>query len=169
MANEVSLVSAYIALGGAFIGAVTTFFPTYWIERYKENKEARMTTVAVITEIESVLSLLEKRQYVYSIKSILDKIRSGEISGSTYRIIVPADFCIVYKRNIERLGLLPNSIRKDVIEFHQLLDAVICDVRPGGLMAEKVCGEVEFAALYMMASEIKRIGGTIISHKSCQN
>jgi hypothetical protein len=165
MTDETSLIPVYIALGGAAVGAIATFFPTYWIESLKEKKEARITTESIVTEIEVSLFLLEKRRYLESVKYLLDRIKSEKIKGSTFRVVVPDEFCIIYKRNIEKIGLLPASIRKDVVTFHQLIEAAVCDVRPGGLMAENECGEEEFQELYDIMLEIQNTGRRIVAHR----
>lgn len=162
MAEDVSLIPVYAALGGAFLGAVATYFPTYWMERYKEKKESRMITEAIMTEIAGLLSLMQRRGYVAHLEKIICDLRTGRKESSNFQIIFSDDICIIFKKNIEKIGILPHEIRKDVVYFYQLIDAIICDVKPGGFMAEQR-GEKEFGNVLNLAKEIQAVGDHVLT------
>ncbi len=158
-----ALIPVYTAFGGIILGAIVSILPAYVIERAKRNAEAKAVTRAIVTEIRVSLFLAEKRRYVEHIEEVLVALRSGKLSSSTFQVIVPEDYCPIFKANLQRIGLLPTAIRDDVVTFYQLLEAAICDVRPGGLIAARPCGEREFAELHHIASEAIRIGKKIVS------
>lgn len=54
----------YSALGGAFIGAVSAFFPNHLINRIKNRNEKRSTTLQIYAEIKATLELASHRKYI---------------------------------------------------------------------------------------------------------
>lgn len=158
-----SLIPIYTAFGGIILGAVVSIFPAYVTERLKSREEAKNVTRAIVAEVRVSLFLAEERRYLEAIERIISSLRSGKITSSTFQVIVPDDFCPIYKSHLGKIGLLPASIRDDVVTFYQLLEAATCDVRPGGLVAANPCGEKEFANLHRIASEALRVGKKIVA------
>jgi hypothetical protein len=163
MAEE-SLLPVYTAFGGIVLGAVASFVPAYILERIKRKDEVLAVTGAIVTEIRTTLFLVKKRRYIESIEATLKAIRDKRIPTSSFQIMVPEDYCPIYKSHVEKVGLIPSAYRDDVVAFYQLLEGAICDVRPGGLIASNQCGEVEFAELLEIAAEAVRIGNRILSN-----
>ncbi|MDR2982576.1 MAG: hypothetical protein LBV12_10065 [Puniceicoccales bacterium] len=162
MENEIT--TGLFALAGVLIGGGVTFFTQWFLEKQKIKNEARAATEAIIAEIEASLFLMEKRSYIDEVKRI---IKEQEISpGALYPfvIIVPDDYCLIYKRHIEKIGLVPASIRHDIIRFYQLLEGLICDIKPGGIFS--VPREIElFRHALEIAEEMTTIGKRILSNE----
>lgn len=157
-----SLIPVYTAFGGILLGAVASFFPAYFLERARLRNEAVALTEGIVTEIRVTLALLKMRRYVEDVGRIAASIQTGEVPASTFEVMVPEDFSPIYKANRARVGLLPTSIRNDVVEFHQLIEAAIADIRPGGLMAVRQCGHREFSDLLAIMTAAVRLGGKIL-------
>lgn len=156
------LIPVFTAFGGIILGAIVSIFSAYFQERVKRSAEAKAVTLAIVTEIRVSLFLAEKRQYLERIQETLTDIQSGKIAASGFRVVVSDDYCPIFKSNLQKIGLLPSSIRDDVVAFYQLLEAAVCDVRPGGLLAENQCGEKEFSELFAIATEAMRVGKKVI-------
>ena len=160
--DNATLLPVYSAFGGIILGAVATFAPAYLLERLKKKDEIAAVTGAIATEIKVTLELLAKRRYVETIEKQLADLRSGKSTGATFQVMIPDDYSPIYKSHLDKVGLLPACIRNDVVTFYQLMEAAICDVRPGGLMAANRCGEQEFAELHHIATEAVRVGNEVV-------
>lgn len=161
--DTTSLIPVYTAFGGIILGAVASFFPAYFLEKIKTTAEIKAVTGAIVTEIKVSVFIAEKRKYIEGIEKILAALRNKEITGSTYQIMVSDDYRPIFKSHLDKIGLIPQEIRDDVVTFYQLVDAALCDVRPGGLIATNLCGEREFKELHDISSEAIRIGKKIIA------
>jgi hypothetical protein len=160
---DTTLVPVYTAFGGIILGAVVSFWPAYILDCLKRKAEVEAVTGAIVTEIRVSLCLVEKRRYVESIEEVLAAIRAGKIAGSSFQVMVPDDYCPIFKSHLDKIGIIPAKIRNDVVMFYQLLEAAICDVRPGGLIAANQRGEREFAELHHIATEAVRVGRKIVN------
>jgi hypothetical protein len=163
MTNQ-DILPVITAFGGIILGAVVSFFPPFILERIKRKDEIKAVTCAVTTEVETTIFLIEKRRYIDHIQSILLALRDGRLKSSTFQVIVPNDYCPIYKSHLSQVGLLPDAIRGDVVAFYQLIEAAIADVRPGGMLAENECGEDAFQQLLDIVQQARTIGLRIIQN-----
>jgi len=152
----------YSALGGAFVGAVATFIPTTITTILKEKKETKTLTLAIYAEIKAIIELIEKRSYFETTKTIVDKMEKGLRGNSTYQIIVPEEYCVVYKNNIASIGKLDSALLVKIVMFYQLIDAVIQDVKPGGLLNTAPRGVEPFKELLAIGTHMVAIGQEIV-------
>jgi hypothetical protein len=166
MNDTASLLPVYTAFGGIILGSLLSIVPVYFTERIKRKLDSKAVTSAIVTEIRISLLLTEKRKYVEEIGKILADLRDKKITGSTYRVVVPEHYSPVFKANVSKIGLLSDEIRDDVVMFYSLSEAAICDVRPGGLIAENMCGEKEFSQLYDIAVNAVGVGQRVVNKYS---
>lgn len=152
----------YSALGGAFVGAIATFFPNYMIECLKTRRERKSLTLAIYAEIKATLELMRLRSYVEDAKNLITKLREGVIPPTTYQIIFPDDYCIVYKNNISKIGILDPNLQIHIVQFYQLLEGVIQDVKPGGLLNSKPSGVDIFESVLAVTEQMIEHGSMII-------
>lgn len=128
------LLPLYTALAGAAAGAIASFFPTFVLERYREKSISRRTLSSIITEISALLNIAELRNYHSSLKDIISHLEA-QPPGTKHVFIVdvPPHYSRVYQQNCSKIGLIDEVFAKDIVVFHQLIDAVVQDVKPGGL------------------------------------
>ncbi|MEO0511234.1 MAG: hypothetical protein AAF065_15395 [Verrucomicrobiota bacterium] len=129
------IITALFGLGGVAIGGLATFASTYTLSKIQKKDESTALSSAIVTEVKVTLELIEAREYVENIRQIVETMEENEGMTYSFQVIVPDDYCIVYKSNADKIGLLPNTIRDKVVKFYQFLDGIICDVQPGGLIA----------------------------------
>jgi hypothetical protein len=163
---EQAIITALFSLLGVIIGGVVTFLSTYWLARIQKNEEKKAITSAILSEIAVTLELIEARDYIPEMKRILERIESNEISGSTYEVHVPDDHSLIYKQNASKIGLLPDEFRDRVVKFHQFLEGVICDVKPGGHMSTSQAGKEEFEELIAISEKMVAIGEELKANQS---
>lgn len=79
----------YSALGGAFVGAVSSFFPNYIIAKLKDRKDRRSTTLQLYAEVKATIELAEHRSYIQQMERVAEAFNSKQITSYTYQIQVP--------------------------------------------------------------------------------
>lgn len=124
------------AIGGAIVGGLVSYLPNKCLEAHKRQKESEAVRNALVTEIRSIMEIIQERNYSIFLEK---EIRSLKKSGGviTLSVRVPEHYSRVYQAQVSRIGLLDPVLATKVITFHQLIDAVVQDVSPGGLIAEK--------------------------------
>lgn len=160
---EPETLTAIVGLGGVVVGGITTFSGSFLLSWLQKREEKKAISSAILSEIRTTLQLVEARQYIEGIKEILRQLEEDEINSSTFEVIVPDDYCIIYKNNVDKIGLLPDSIRDNVVMFYQLLEAIICDVKPGGRIAAQQSGTQEFDELLRISAMMIALGEELIA------
>jgi hypothetical protein len=156
------LIPVLAALGGAALGMFGSFLPTYTLECFKKKEESRSTTSAILTEIRVTLELFRHRQYLNEIESILEQFRQDKTPDSTFQVVMPETCYPIFKSQVGKIGLLPEHLRDDVVTFYQFLEAVICDVKPGGTFSVPRDKHF-FECLFEISKETVRIGEQILA------
>ena len=152
----------YSALGGAFIGAVSTFIPTTIIEYFKTRKEKKSLTLAIYSEISAILEIISFREYIKNIKTIIQKFENKSISDATFIIIIPDDYAIVFKNNISKIGIINPLLQIDIVTFYQLFEAAIQDVKPEGMLNNSPKGIDTFKELLSITEQMIICGKNIV-------
>ena len=126
----------YAALGGAFAGAIASFFPTFLLERYRENKQSSRVLAALLAEISAFLEVIEHRKYHDSIKKVIEHLKD-QPAGTTYSysVCVPEHYSRIYQANSSNIGAIDKTYGQKIVIFHQLVDSVVQDVKPGGIIS----------------------------------
>lgn len=140
-------------LGSTLIGALSAFLPNWYLNNHKSKQEKRSVQNSILAEVQSLLTVITKRDYLeelYLRKKHIEDIahsRGGNfhehVSGFSSEpltvpcaIIFPEGYNKVYATNIDKLGLLEPSIVSRVVKFYALLESLLQDVRDGGVLAE---------------------------------
>jgi hypothetical protein len=152
----------YSALGGAFVGAVSSFFPNYIINKIKDCNEARSTTLQIYAEVKATIELAEHRNYIQHLERVVEAFNSKQITSYTYQIQVPEDRFPIFKSSLARLGILDVNIQVKVVEFYQLLEAVIQDVKPGGLLNARPAQIEAFQEALRITKRARQVGSEIL-------
>jgi len=150
------------ALGGAFIGAIASFFPNYLIAKRKERAEKRSTTLQLYSEIKATIEIAKHRQYIEELEKIEQAFLSNQITAYTFQIQVSDDRYPVFRSSLERLGVLDIEIQVKVVEFYQLLEAVVQDVKPGGLLNVAPAPLAAFQEALRISKLAQKLGSEIL-------
>ena len=103
------------AIGGAFVGGVSTFLPNYLLARSKHKKEQRAVTNALISEISGLMVIVEHRKYIQGFKKIADNLRSNPSSTFKFCVKIPDHYSRVYQSYVDRLGLIETETASKII------------------------------------------------------
>lgn len=122
----------YAALGGAMVGAIASFFPAYFLERYKERRFSRRIQSSLLAEISALLMIVEHRKYHLLIKQIV-KYLKAQPPGSTqsFMVQVPEHYSRIYQENCINIGSIDTDVSEKIVIFHHLIDSVVQDVKFG--------------------------------------
>lgn len=159
------LLPVIAAIGGAFVGGISTFFPAYFLEARKYRLERLAITSALISEISAILKIIEHREYLGGFKAAAKHLK--ENPTDQYRLIVriPDHYSRVYQAHIDRIGLVEPKLAAKIIEFHQLIDAVVQDITPDSPVQEEG-GDIEtFEELIKILESAISIGQKISSER----
>jgi hypothetical protein len=152
---------AITAIIGTVVGALAAGIPLFFTELYKGRKEAAQIKASLVAEIEGLVEIIEYRGYLKNLQDsceYLKKQPNGQIC--TYRVLVPNHYSRIYQSNSNKIGFLDPNTAKKIVQFHQLIDAVIQDVVPGGLLHEG-SGLSSFAKATDILARALRIGKEI--------
>lgn len=153
----------YSALGGAFVGAVSSFFPNYIIGILKDRQATRSTTLQLYAEIKATIELAEHRNYIQHLESVVEAFNAKQITAYTFQIQVPDDRFPIFKSSLDRLGMLEVGLQVKVVEFYQLLEAVVQDVKPGGELNVRPAQAKTFEEALRIVKRARQIGVEILA------
>ncbi|CAM4392683.1 hypothetical protein [Shewanella denitrificans] len=126
----------YAALGGAVAGGLVSFFPTYFLERRRERNFSKKIESCLIAEISALIEIINQRGYLCSIKKAAEELKN-QPEGTTYSFVVsvPDHYSRVYQENCMHVGVIEKTMAHDIVVFHQLIDAIVQDIKPGGIVS----------------------------------
>lgn len=150
------------AVSGALVGGFATIIPTFLIELKKRKDERNTVTCALIAEIRAMLTIIRLRRYVEGLQTISDQLRATPGSLIRYRVKVPDHYSRVYQANVVNIGIVEPRLAARIIEFHQLVDAVVQDIAPGGLVAEQGGNFEAFENILTLVNSALTIGSELI-------
>ena len=149
----------YAALGGAIAGAFASFFPTWIIEKRREAAFAKKIEGCLLAEISALVEVIDHRNYLSAIKDVVDFLRQRPgIEKYRFVVDVPSHYSRVYQENCKHIGVVRDDTARQIIVFHQLLDAVIQDIRPNGAFSEGATLDSfeEMESIFRQAMDIAR-------------
>ncbi len=127
----------YAALGGAIAGAIASFFPSWMMELRKEAAFSKKIERCLLSEISAIVEIVEHRGYLLTLKKIITHLReSPEGTLYCFYVDVPQHYSRIYQDNCKHIGAITEDTAQKIIYFHQLLDAVIQDIKPDGIFSD---------------------------------
>jgi len=124
------------AIGGAFVGGISTFVPSYLLELKKRRDERESVTNALTAEVRAILTIIRHRRYLENLREVERALQQGPTTMVAFTVRVSEQYARVYQDYVPRLGLVNPQLAAKIIEFHKLIEAIIQDITPGGEIAE---------------------------------
>ena len=134
-------------LGSAFTAALTYFIQVAR-EDYKEAKRIRVVAAAIAGEVKSLLTIIERREYVRTLEGLVASIDAGNFMSSSDFMSVNTDaFFGVYKEHLAEIGVLGVELTSQTTQFYvnlfglvedatstiKLMWKTACDIRPNDM------------------------------------
>ena len=149
------------AIGGAFVGGVSTFLPAFLLESRKLRLERDALTSALAAEIAALLKIIEYRGYLESLHEAALYLKANPTERYRFSVKVPEHYSRIYQSNAERIGLIKPHLAVKIIEFHQLIDSVVQDITPDSPLQEQGLDIEAFEELIHILESAINIGKEI--------
>ena len=125
-----------VAIGGVFVGGISTILPTYMYEARKRNYDKESVTTALLSEISALLKIIEHRKYLRGIEEVVAHLKENTDILYQFSVRVSEHYSKIHQAHIAQIRIVKPALAVKIIEFHQLIDAVVQDIIPGGAIAE---------------------------------
>lgn len=158
----------YTAIGGALVGALSSIFPSFISSWIKDKRDRKAMSLQLYAEVKAILEVAEARQYANALRQIVSSLKSGQISDRIYQIQLPDDRFPVYKNSLSNLGLLSVDLQVPIVSFYQTLEAIIQDIKPGGVLNDTPVGLAEFSEVLALLEKAEELGAEIVNLIECE-
>ncbi|MBY7902301.1 hypothetical protein KW459_15445 [Vibrio fluvialis] len=144
------------ALGGALVGGLVTFIPTSYLENRREKALAKQVQNSIVAEISALIRVVENRKYLVALQEAVDATKGNNASDFTLAVNIPVNYSAIYQAQCRHIGVLNRQIARDIINFYQLLEAVVQDIKPNGTFSTNPSleGYQETLTLFKLAIQI---------------
>ena len=156
------LVAAVGALG-AIGGALATYVPNRLMAKHQQGDLRKSTAFQLYSEIKATLEVERHRGYIKSLREILVAFELQQISRGTFKVQVPEERFIIFKSNLGNLGLLPPSLQGQIVLLYQLLEALVQDIKPGGMLNAEPARKESFGEALTLSERAKSLAEQILA------
>ncbi|MBN6712584.1 hypothetical protein [Pseudomonas capsici] len=142
----------WIPFWSVVAGACLGFIPQA-IGAVRRDHNARKTVqAALLAEVSYIVKMINIRNYLNDAKQTYTDLMIANNRDSALAakkkahfqehkeqsiVSIQPDYNKVFKAHLEKLGLLPEQFAIDIVTFYGLLDAVVQDLRPEGVLREQ--------------------------------
>ncbi|HBO4442103.1 hypothetical protein OPY27_03125 [Pseudomonas aeruginosa] len=150
------------------IGAAAGAGPTLYLHLSGVRRERQAVRAAILAEIRALVDLIERRGYLSHVRTeyqtlslslaMVTPFTQQEVAEASLRVLVPPDYNLIYRENATRLGCLEPGEAAQVVKFYQLIQSVIADVTPGGLLYEGTREARQISETLAIFEEAMRVG-----------
>lgn len=153
---------AAVGVLGAIGGAVAAYLPSRLMAKHQQAELRKSTAFQLYSEVRATLEVVQHRGYIESLQDLVAAFDRNEISTWTYKVQVPDERFIIYKSNLGNLGLLPPRVQGRIVLLYQLLEAVIQDIKPGGMLNVEPARRGPFAEALTLTERAKAIAEQVL-------
>lgn len=161
--NNGEYLIALVGALGAIGGALAAFFPMWWHGKVQRQERRRSVAAQIYAEVRATLQVVRHRRYVEDIRDIVDRFDRGELTSATYQVHVADDRFPLFRANIPHLALLEPQLQTKIVLLYQLLEAVVQDIKPGGLLNATDVGRRSFAELLEIATTARGLADEVLA------
>lgn len=148
---------------GAIGGALAAYVPNRLMAQHQRKELRKSTAFQLYSEIRATLEVARHRRYLDSLKEIVDAFERDEASAWSFKVQVPDERFIIFKANLGNLGLLPPALQAQIVLLYQLLEAVVQDIRPGGILNSAPAGRAAFAEALRLSEKAMGLAEQILA------
>lgn len=141
----------------ALLGSAATALLSYFIqvarEKHQDTKRRQVIAAAIAGEVQSLLIIIERREYVKILENLIVYINAGGIMDSSNFMSVSTDaFFGVYKEYLSEIGVLGVELTGQTTQFYVNIFGLLedatstmklmwhnaCDIHPNNMSHAKV-------------------------------
>lgn len=156
-------ITAAIGVTGAIGGALAAYFPNKWLVANQRELQRKSTAFQIYADLKSMLEIERHRKYIHALRETIEKFESGEYASASYSVEVPDERYEIYKANLPHLGLLPPTTQSKIVLIYQLVEAVVQDMKPGGLLNATQVGKEPFFGAYQLLLKAKETAELVMA------
>ena len=93
---------------------------------YEQRKERESLRAALRAEIQAILAIVERRDYIAGLSKFIEAIKGG--APDLFEIRIGKDYDIVFRTNCGKLGLLPSDTAAKTVGFYYLVSSIVEDL-----------------------------------------
>lgn len=127
--NEATIWAAVISGGFAVIGS---FLANLHLHNRSLKAKKDAVTVALIEEVRAIKDIAVKRHYLGHIEKIIALLEQNPGATHSIHAKIPDHYSRIYQSLAADIGVLDACLAGKIVRFHQLVDAVVQDMVPGG-------------------------------------
>lgn len=146
------------------IGALATGLIGISLSIWDRKRRAVSILTAICAEVDSIVRLIEHRQYLDEVANYIDAISKGEWNGEGLVIDIRSNYFSVYESVCHDIGLVNPKHLWSIVNFYAYCKSVIDDTRPDGPYAivEKSTEHAHrFIQLHSLLDSISNLGNQI--------
>lgn len=168
----------WIPLWSVVAGALLGYIPLGVGAILRSRKATKSVQAALLAEVSSLLQIIEARNYLIDFKDTFAELtaanerdmalaqQSGidfEENTDTTVIAIQDDYNKVFKAYLDKLGLLPPKFATDIVTFYTLIDSIVQDLKPIGVLQTQGYAEQYEEAIILMERALglaKKLGAS---------
>jgi hypothetical protein len=155
--------TAAVGALGAVGGALAAYVPNRMMAKHQKQELRKSTAFQLYAEIKATLEVERYRGYITGLRGILVAFDNKQITEWSYQVQISDERFIIYKSNLANLGLLPPRLQSHIVLLYQLLEALIQDIKPGGLLNVRPVGRAPFAEALTLIERAKSIAEQVLA------
>jgi len=131
---ESELLGALVGAGATIAVAVAGAAGVVINGRLEHRREKAAIKGALFAEVRALCCIIEGRRYREDLAASALHIQKTK-EAIAFTVPVPEHYCSIYRTHLSSVGTLSPEDAAAIVRFYQLVDSVVRDVTPGGVIA----------------------------------
>jgi hypothetical protein len=120
------IVAILTAIIGGIVGGLIAIGGWFVQNAYERCEERKSIRAALRSEIQSILAIVERRDYVRGLSDRIEAIRAG--SPDFFFVRIANDYDIIFRTNCSKVGLLSPRTAARIVRFYYLVSSAVEDI-----------------------------------------
>jgi len=122
---------------GTALGATVAYISARAVDKSQKKDKSEALTASLVAEVAALLEIIEARRYLEGAEKIRQGLVAADVGAvASMTVIVPEHYSRIFQANASEIGLLDAETATSIVRFHQLIDSVVQDIKPGGVLSE---------------------------------
>ncbi len=122
----VAILVAILGVLGTIVGAILAISGGFAEKAYARRKQLQSLRAALRAEIQAILAIVERRDYIRGLSAFVDAIRAG--APNFFEVRIGRRYDIVFRSNCDKLGLLSSETAARTVRFYFQVSSVVEDL-----------------------------------------
>lgn len=160
----------WIPLWSTIAGALLAYIPLGIGGWWRARRATQSVQAALVAEISYMVGIIELRGYLKDFIKTHEELVNINRRDQTFhqengthftehsetiKIVIPDDYNKIYKAHLDKIGTLPPKVATEVVTFYGLIDSVVQDMKPEGVLSCQGYAEQYQEAIHLMQEALK--------------